>query len=1460
MSSPFVDREALADSLAVYPWIPPIIREEIGKLPWEDASRDAISRYLKITEDVLDRLVRRLSDGSAEMASVIERFAQPGVLDKELARYPAETFAESGLLLLQADLNVTYERVVLNCAFSAYWQAMGSLSTGHIADLEARIGTVADLSVILHSLGDWREALLLALDVLGFSRDDGLPSPEAMLWRLKETMADERTFPACLFLKEFAKSLTLGGYHLHARAALMFRLRIETPFPSPEQFRQIVTQQVDRLLRLESFRDSDPFHEFIVHSLVRNHVEIVGALRENEIFLSRIAADDEFPLLGSHFIVDCMIGASGGQIPWASLDFLSSRNLNYGLALTLVWVETLFERGEAEAMQRQVIEQFQSTLRMWEGDFWHAGEPRGILLLLAGFVTGSMLQVEVDIHANQKLLQQLSVDDWTFIGTMFANANSPHDVQISRFSAAMLARTLLVDGFSKEALELLVAAYDFENLKGADLRERCRMVLHNCGAQSISSNAEAVGFGLLLFLLANECYIDRAEELAHAFFGSEDDYEWTPQRLVRLRELAPDVLPILLGGLIRTASLGKIHYQVRQVAQWSLQLPDFVESSDEELRDAICPRISAEQEPLARIVVFDSLVGIAECVGNEYGGAYAMRVLEIMLEFWGVPVVEVCDRIRNCSVEEFITIRIGVIMMSNFVTQQNSERFLALSQAMLERQFGPNTGWPMLIELVDDPPSPAYMDWVWRNGVIAFIAVYLRSLRENGLRDFATRQLEECDEKHVSTVFGYSTYSHPISMTLAIEISYLLTPLEYSTAYRIHTSIIQCLREHFTYFQADAHVDYDRLLAAQHSTKIRTGLVALGNGFVRHDPDNHDLRIWNLLVESEFSQRTLVTRQRFGSMIAEIPNAADLPRLTPRAAVRDLGFAHREQSRRRMSERVIPMEQPQTRLNRVKQPRTEWEPYATKQATTEEISLLNPVASPEGIARWLKPDEMLLRMGFDMEGHLVWTLFRLVEKKVVVAACDQGECDDAISDAISAILSDFDCVVNTIWDCYELLRRSPNLDARHAGDVKSLQFDQDKLATDHWESVLARIVRRLANLPRLRDAAIAEFGQIESWDTAIRQPNWKAWWDDKLVLYERYNAYFAGRVALRETPSRVETVLNDATELFLGEISSLLPVADIVSALDRDLHLVIWGDDILLGVPLSFLTVRHDDGSTAFLFEYSQSVRTIVSPLLDEWMYEKDMGRPPRRRPIAATAAWLDSPFGDPDDGLNADEINDADRLAEMFDDIFIDVLEPREYFEWRTLSHREVTHDAIARTLSEIGERPVALLAICGHGHDQPQGMIMGDGVWDGSTVWKRISESPPVWKRRAACQLAEVDLILQLSCSIGRLRQTGVQDVNGFCVELFCNRARSVVAGRWPLHGAESVQLAGWIAEHYFDGYPRSAIDEAIWLGTRPRASAIAAVRRRWAEQHRAVRADDVDLPVGINTMANLDLYGLG
>jgi len=150
------------------------------------------------------------------------------------------------------------------------------------------------------------------------------------------------------------------------------------------------------------------------------------------------------------------------------------------------------------------------------------------------------------------------------------------------------------------------------------------------------------------------------------------------------------------------------------------------------------------------------------------------------------------------------------------------------------------------------------------------------------------------------------------------------------------------------------------------------------------------------------------------------------------------------------------------------------------------------------------------------------------------------------------------------------------------------------------------------------------------------------------------------------------------------------------------------------------------------------------------------------------------------------------------------------------------------AALLAEPGFRTVT---VCGHGSISTGGIQLAE---------------PQPW-RGDGCDWRGVGLLLLVSCSVGRLQQTGDQDVEGLCVRLALHRARAVLACRWPVVTPHAIAFANEVVAQYLRPEP----------GTLARARALNAARHHFLTGDNHRRPGEL---AGLNTVAAFELYGLG
>jgi hypothetical protein len=317
-------------------------------------------------------------------------------------------------------------------------------------------------------------------------------------------------------------------------------------------------------------------------------------------------------------------------------------------------------------------------------------------------------------------------------------------------------------------------------------------------------------------------------------------------------------------------------------------------------------------------------------------------------------------------------------------------------------------------------------------------------------------------------------------------------------------------------------------------------------------------------------------------------------------------------------------------------------------------------------------------------------------------------------------------------------------------------------------------------------------------------------------------------------------------ETLLAEVQQVFPVDSLTSVLKKSDELVLWLEGELQAIPIGFLLTADSSARRRFLFERVRSMRTIVSPLLDRWMQEDDNNLLDPQ-PEVISVSWFDQ--------NTAAEQRTEYKLQELF----AKLAESHSAMTWKTAGRNleaQGRHDVLARTISRSrsSDKRVAMLAVCGHGCDEPHGLNLEDGIWNGSEVWLAATGADgPFWSVSGACELGNVDFLLLLSCSVGRLSHSRERDLTGFCTEVFVNRARSVLAGRWPLHSYATIEFVDHVAEIYLKSYLRLSQQGISVSATKIRGRSVAIARKKWAQNFRRNRA-----AIGLYGVAALELFG--
>jgi hypothetical protein len=514
-------------------------------------------------------------------------------------------------------------------------------------------------------------------------------------------------------------------------------------------------------------------------------------------------------------------------------------------------------------------------------------------------------------------------------------------------------------------------------------------------------------------------------------------------------------------------------------------------------------------------------------------------------------------------------------------------------------------------------------------------------------------------------------------------------------------------------------------------------------------------------------------------------------------------------------------------------------------------------------------DTLLLRAGFDLEGRLVWSLFGVKDGRLQVL---ESRCLDRLAAGVTPR--------DRFLDSHTRHQAAIGSAFEKAGEVAvGERWRHANQAFSRGHTLVGGAVRRFQGA--LERAASWDdlqgywsnllYTLVEA-DEDRAHPSRKSWPDQDLIRYLAPtdlpdNALLAAYLYrslpellgadpgergpllarwadLTRRPDSERVTLayrcvDTATEEFLREMEELWDLTPAVASLDAEAtDLLVQVDDALHPIPIAFLKVGGK-----FLFERVRSVQAVLSPLVNDWLSRvapagvSAVGR-------LLTVSWVEED----------NRARDGARLLHHLQG----TLAAARGAEWYSASEEPAGRHAVLAAAMSTG--PFAVVTVCGHGvelsavdegESEPRGgytahagVALQDGIWTGSVV------VAPDGTSRPACDLGSTELLIQVSCSLGRVAQSELRDAEGFCLELAVRRARSVVAGLWDLHSFQSPVFANWIAEEYL--MLRDRATAAIPVALRGRA--LNQAHRRWLQAN-----ERGGTRIGLSTAAAFQLFGL-
>lgn len=460
------------------------------------------------------------------------------------------------------------------------------------------------------------------------------------------------------------------------------------------------------------------------------------------------------------------------------------------------------------------------------------------------------------------------------------------------------------------------------------------------------------------------------------------------------------------------------------------------------------------------------------------------------------------------------------------------------------------------------------------------------------------------------------------------------------------------------------------------------------------------------------------------------------------------------------------------------------------------------------IASCLLPSEKLLRVGFGSDGRLLWGLFGKKDKQLQLLADGHGKQGDR--DQLRKAVQQYDVEQDLIWFSYPMGTQGIRQSILEACDDATDSLEEQ---LGLWTAFLDEIEKLLGKAwsERLKQLFTADFQRGIGEDSI----------SDKKSSSLKTLRRLASMIGAKDAES-MRYALNTSTNHLLQAIQRIWNLEGLVQHLDAQKDdLIVQVDSELLATPVPFFLNKGKH-----LFEYVQSMRSVLTLVLNGWMREKEakLASQKQRR------------------GLVFSAFQDSDR-AGLATNRLVSKLKPNiGTWEWKLADRARGNFE----TLSRAARVPLNVLVMLGHGQFSPSGIRLRDGIWSGTQIYRVEGDHVVVG---AECRLTGVEFLIQVSCCIGRVAESAEEDVTGFCVESILADARAVIAAKWPIWAADAPLFAAEVITQYQQYRDENGSDEHP-TNRCIRARAVAAARQKLLKTN----------TVSLNTLAAFELYGLG
>jgi hypothetical protein len=1466
MTNGLSNHQRIAAAVQDCDWLAPASRSALLNLPWDDLEEGQLDSYLRSILNKITDLIAVDTQNAPAFQELVAQMRVPGALEFQLNHDPEMPFTET--------LREAYLRGVANRAYDQTWSylALNAVAVMHapmllrqsISNLQAeRLQTALMLSLLL--AGKRSNAICVAplLEALGFSGAQP-PSSEVLLAALRTQVGRSRELIQVQFLKRLANLLLALKHYHQAQAVCRF---VFDPDVNEAEARSLAHA-------VRHFFETVSSHELVAlrRMLAAEGVDALTLLwKASEV----TAPSPDLPnglRVSPEQVLDTVGGPSlGDRWDFDLFDQLFTLVPEQPV-VTLIceWLNSLEDRDRFKLLQ----DHLRATRVSAPLDWWQLPATAGRTVIL-GVAFEKSLEIQSEDAAFNLLFEVLhvSADGVEPLAEFFRSAPStatslaarilmfPVSLHIFRFQAATI-----------RFLEVYFDLADIDSYRSDAFREQCRRAIDSTVYLKSAVNLEPLLLAKLTLALLLEGDIEKATYVLSAMLAEElSNTVAVAARLQVVAERNWRLYHAMVAAIVALSEyVPRLALTALLVTERLLGLPDTRTVNQATLVELVRNRMARCQDStdrFERCSEFSFMVLSFRAIGDHQR---AILVAEAALEVWGKSPDEVRFQFQQADQAAWTHI-VAHVQESLFALQQ-FERFTALIEPLREFSLLRETQRVEILPAQSPDQATAFlMRSTLVRMAVALTRGHVAALHASGLVSEVQQAIESEFVAERWDLPAWELLTQDV-LLLARECANVMCDRDLAylrETYRFVAAAVEPLFAHWT-------LTYDGLIHAEMSAELRQSLIMLGNSISARlgHGEGQVHRVAHLLQECSLAQREIMVkyhrrRDRQWNMAGArmTPGAiaaSPLPGISAPSLLADVspGRGRYPQciEQRRAREFLIPPAF-------VKRDESESLEFDSRLQSILERSKV----SEEELIQALAPGSKLLRTCFGLDGKWVWAIYQVRDGKLIVVDDDRGAGRGGVRNEVTAASERFERQVDGIWD--SIHDHEATHQANHSANLyyfrahlRQMLMAQGRVRKADFSDpdFACSLEKSLAIMSRLRSRVVAEFGEPATWlDLPPHPQRWEAWWSNIFVDYFP-SGHFLPEGELEHLQQQgqkgewqqhfdhfARRQLDVATQRLLEDLDRLLPVGPLIRSLRSVDDLVIWPDDILLAVPFPFLKVHERDGNFRYLFETVGTIRTIISPLLDAWMRKSESARQSDQRPVILSLSHF------PSAGNGNEHPDDLREFAAELHlrQAFADLQERHgDRVEWRMACGENGRHDVLARTLEGLGPRPIALVAVCGHGRQTPQGVVLADGIWDGSEIWN--PENDLAWRTTPACSLENIDFLMEISCSIGRLKQAGFQDVNGFCANLFLNRARSVLAGRSTLHASEGIHLAAAIGSEYLREYGRDEVRRRPLWQSRTRGQAVANVRRAWA----AATRQGKELPYGLNTLANLDLFGLG